>query len=126
MTRIHDLEARRKQVLTELAAIRSLRKGSLNEQWFPILRNGKKTGEVRGPYFIWSYKVGKKTVSERIKDQAAVTWAKENTGNYRRFKELCAEFEELTAELGELERKKGRGADLLKKRLKSRSNKAKK
>ena len=125
MTRIHDLEARRKQVLKELAAIRSLRKGSLNEQWFPVLRKGKKTGELRGPYFVWSYKVGKKTVSEWIKDQAAVTWAKENAGNYTRFKELCAEFEELTAKLGEAEWKKSRGADLLKKTLKSRPSKAK-
>ena len=68
MTRIEELESRRKEVVRELGAIRSLRKGNLNEQWFPIVHNGKQTKKLRGPYFVWSYKVGKKTVSERLKD----------------------------------------------------------
>ena len=69
MPRIQELESRRKEVLQELGAIRSLRKGNLNEQWFPVVRNGKKTKKLRGPYFVWTYKVGMKTVSERLKDE---------------------------------------------------------
>lgn len=124
MTRIQQLESRRSEVLRELAAIRSLRKGSLNEQWFPIVRNGKKTKKLRGPYFVWSYKVGKKTVSERLKDEQRIAWARQDAANYRRFRRLCGELEQLVAELGEAEREKSALEEAGKKGLKSRSNKA--
>ena len=105
MVRIQEWEARRNQVLRELAAIRSLRKGSLNEQWFPIVRDGKRTKEFRGPYFVWTCKAGKKTVSERLNDAQAIARARQDAANYRRFRELCVELERLTAHLGQAERK---------------------
>ncbi len=104
MTRIQELESRRKQIVQELAGIHSLRKGDLNEQWFPVVRNGKQTKELRGPYFVWSYKAGKKTVSVRLKDEQAIAGARQDATNYRRFKELCGELEIIIAELGEVAR----------------------
>ncbi len=126
MTRIQDLETRRKEVLQELAAIRSLRKGNLNEQWFPIVRNGKKTKKLRGPYFVWSYKVGKKTVSERLKNEQRIALARQDAANYRRFRELCGELEKLIAELGEAERQESASHEALKRGLKSQSSRARK
>ena len=126
MSRIQRLESRRKEMLQELDTIRSLRKGSLNEQWFPIVRNGKKTKELRGPYYVWSYKIGKKTVSERLKDDSGVVLARQDAANHRRFKELCGELEEIIAELGEAERDEAVSEERLKKGLKSRSSRAEK
>ena len=126
MNRIQELESRRKQVLQELSAIRSLRKGNLNEQWFPIVRNGKKTKKLRGPYFVWSYKVGKKTVSERFKDEQGIALARQDAANYRRFRELCGELEKLIAELGQAERPEAASEQAVKKRLKSRSSRTRK
>lgn len=125
MTRIQELEARRKQVLKELGAIRSLRKGSLNEQWFPVVRDGKKTKKLRGPYFVWSYKVGQKTVSERLSNEHAIALAHRDAANYRQFRGLCGELEQLIAQLGEAERQQGAASsEAVKKGLKSRSSKA--
>ena len=124
MVAIQELEARRNQVLQELATIRSLRKGSLNEQWFPVVRGGKKTKKLRGPYFVWSYKVGKKTVSERLKDDKAVALARQDAANYRRFRQLCGELEAVIAQLGETERQEAASQEAVKKGLTSRSNRA--
>lgn len=126
MTRIQELESRRKEVLQKFAAIRSLRKGTLNEQWFPVVRNGKKTKKLRGPYFVWSYKVGKKTVSERLKDEQGIALARQDAANYRRFRGLCGELEKLIAELGQAERQQTASEEAVKKGLKSRSSRARK
>ena len=117
MKHIHELEARRTQVLRELAAIRSLRKGSLNEQWFPVVRGAKKTGQRRGPYYVWTYKGGNRTVSERLKGEQAVAYARRQAQDYRRFKDLCAQLEQLTQQLGEAERQEGLEQEALKKGL---------
>lgn len=126
MTRIQELESRRKEILQELAAMGSLRKGNLNEQWFPVVRNGKKTKKVRGPYFVWTYKVGKKTVSERLKGEPAIAVARRDAAHYGRFKELCVELEQLIAELGVVERQEAASEEALKKGRKSRSSRARK
>mgnify|MGYP006295785297 CR=1 FL=1 len=127
MAHIDELEARRKQVLQELGTIRSLRKGNLNEQWFPVVQGGKKTKKLRGPYFVWTYKVGKKTVSERLNTERAVALARQDSDNYRRFRSLCEELEQLTAQLGEAERQSCPPSDEGgKKGLKSRSSRARK
>lgn len=120
------MEARRRTVLEQVEAIRSLRKGTLSEQWVPVVRDGKKTKKVRGPYFVWTSKAGKKTVSERIKGKQEQQWAQQDALNYQRFKELCAELEDLTHQLGLLERQAQEEAGTIKKRRKSPSSKAKK
>ena len=122
MNKEQRIEERRRSAVEELMAIRSMRKGTVNEQWFPVVRDGKKTGELRGPYYVHSYKVGKKSVSARLKSEAAVLRAQGDTENHRRFKALCTEFEELTEQLGLLER--DAASEEVKKGLKSRSGKA--
>lgn len=117
------LEKKRQALLKELGAIRALRKGYLNEQWFPAIREGKKTKELRGPYFVWTRKVGKKTVSERVRGAAAVERARQDEANYKRFKELCREYEAVAHQLGVLERQSA-SEEALKKGRRSRSNKA--
>jgi hypothetical protein len=74
------MEARRRAVLEQLAAIRSLRKGTLSEQWVPVVRDGKKTKTLRGPYFVWTCKASDRTVSKRIKGKQAQQWAQHRDG----------------------------------------------
>lgn len=115
MKSLQSVEAQRRRVLDELASIRSLRKGSLTEQWAPVVRQGEETKEVRGPYHLWTYKAGSKTVSERITGQEEVKHAQQDALNYQRFKHLCRELEELTHELGILERAESAPIETLKK-----------
>lgn len=102
-----QIENQRKIVAEKILAIRSLRKGSINEQWFPVVREGKKTEDLRGPYFVFTYKSEGKTVSERLQGEMALARAREDAANHQQFKMLCAQLEALTLELGELERREG-------------------
>lgn len=121
MDAVQVIEARRKAITSELLAIRSMLKGTVSEQFFPVVRDGKKTGEMRGPYAVHTCKVAGKTVSKRLKG-AAGERARQDAANYRRFRSLCHEFEELTQHLGELEREGGASEEALKRGLKPPSN----
>lgn len=125
-TNARMLEQERLALLKQLSEIRTLRKGYLNEQWFPVVREGKKTQELRGPYFVWTHKAGGKTVSERVRDEGALERARQEEATYKRFKEIFREYEAVAQQLGALEREAGAGEQTLKKTLKSRSNKASK
>jgi hypothetical protein len=120
------LEDRRQELLRELGQIRTLRKGSLSEQWFASVQNGKKTKRMRGPYFVWSRKERNKTVSERICGEEGVARARLDEAHYKRFRELCRDYEAVAQELGALEREPEALGEAVKKGLKPRSNKVRK
>ena len=124
MTKARRLEQKRQALLDKLKEIRSLRKGCLNEQWFPAVRHGKKTEQVRGPYFVWTHKVGKKTVSQRVRGEAAVERARQDQANYTAFREICRQYQAVAEQLGALEREHEGELEVLKKGLKSRSSEA--
>lgn len=121
-----QIENQRKAVVEKILAIRSLRKGSINEQWFPVVREGKKTDDLRGPYFVFTYKMEGKTVSERLQGEVALARAREDAANYQEFRALCAQLEALTLELGELERREGAEEERIKKKPESPSSRARK
>lgn len=119
MTHQRDLEEKRQALLGQLSDIRTLRKGSLNEQWFPSVKDGKKTQELRGPYYVWTSKKNNKTVSERISGEDDLSRARQDEANYKRFREVCQQYESVAQELGELERIQNAEQDALKKKRKS-------
>lgn len=98
---IADLEARRDEILGEIKAIRSLKRGTINEQFLKTKVKGNKI-VLNGPYFVFSRREGKKTVSKRIKKEDLKRTMKDIEA-YNHFIVLCKEFEILTERLGELE-----------------------
>ena len=126
MADIDALESKRQDLLRQLGEIQTLRKGSLSEQWFPSMREGKKTRKLRGPYFVWTRKENNKTVSERVCGEEVLARARQDEANYKRFRELCREYETVAQELGALEREAGASQEALKKKPKPRSSKARK
>jgi hypothetical protein len=121
MSVVHELEQQRDQVLEQLRKIDSMKRGTLNTQYFDVLRNGKKTSKKRGPYYVFSRKEGKKTVSKRLRSKAEVQQAREDIAEHRHFVELCKQLEQITEQLGELKRQKP-DIELEKKRRKSPSS----
>jgi len=103
MDTTQQLETRRNRILEEMRSIRSMRRGTINEQYFKIRLKGRKGLVHQGPYYVWSKREGKKTVSRRL-GVAEVEQAQKDAAEYKRFVGLCQEFERLTARLGELER----------------------
>jgi len=125
MDTVQELEARRDAILEQMRSIRSMRRGTINEQHFKIHLKGTKGIALQGPYYVLSRREGKKTTSRRLRSGPEVEQARKDVGEYKKFLGLCHEFERLTARLGEQERGE---QDLTreKKRLRSPLNKTEK
>ena len=122
MDTIQQLEARRNAVLEEMRSIRSMRRGTINEQYFKTRLKGKKGIVHQGPYYILSKREAEKTVSKRLRSVAELQQAQKDVAEYKRFLGLCQEFERLTAHLGALE-KGEQGLEQEKKRFRLSSSK---
>jgi hypothetical protein len=122
MDTVQQLEARRNAILEEMRSIRSMRRGTINEQYFQTRLKGRKGIVHQGPYYVLSKREGQRTVSRRLRSAAELEQAQKEVAEYKRFLGLCQEFERLTARLGELERGEP-GFEQEKKRFRSPSSK---
>ena len=69
-----------------------------------VLKGTGKEPVLRGPYFVFTRKEGKKTVGYRLRTAAEKEAVRRDVAAHKRFVALCRQFEELTEKLGELER----------------------
>ena len=122
METIQELETRRSGILEEMRSIRSMRRGTINEQYFKTRLKGRRGMVQQGPYYVLSRREGEKTVSKRLRSVAELEQTQKDVAEYKRFLGLCQEFEQLTARLGELERA-DQGLEQEKKRFRSPSSK---
>ena len=97
-----ELEARRDVTLEEMRAIRSMKRGTINEQFFKTKRKDGKY-VLNGPYYVFSKREGNKTLSERLKTKSDLDRARKDIESYKKFITLCKRFEILTERLGEQE-----------------------
>ncbi|MFO8057796.1 MAG: DUF6788 family protein [bacterium] len=105
MKRCEEIEKRRSEILKEMEGIRSMRRGRVDEQYLKVPHKGKKEPVFRGPYYVFSrHEKGEGTKSYRLTTQEDVDNARRDVAAHKRFQELCREYEELTEELGRLER----------------------
>ena len=121
---IKDIDRQRENVLSEIRSIRSMKRGTINEQYLKSKPKGDDEPTLRGPYYVLSRREGGKTVSERLSSPEALKQARADVAAHKRFVELCKEYEALTEKLGEMERLSDQQAE--KKPLKSSSKKKKK
>jgi hypothetical protein len=104
MNQTKPIEDRRNALLEEMRSIRSMRRGTINEQYFKTYSKGKKEMKQQGPYYVLSRREGGKTVSQRMTSPAELEQARREVEAYKKFLLLCREFEQLTTRMGELER----------------------
>jgi hypothetical protein len=119
---IQAIETRRNAILEEMRLIRSMKRATINEQYFKVQLKGKKGATFQGPYYVLSRREGEKTVSLRLRSSTELEQARKDVAAHRRFMFLCREFEQLTARLGEMEREEST-SEQEKKRFKSPLNK---
>ena len=98
-----EIENRRDSVLQEMSSIRSMKRGTINEQYMKVPQKGSEPA-LRGPYQIISRREGNKTVSERLTTPAQLEQAKRDVAAHRKFVELCKNFELLTEKMVLIER----------------------
>lgn len=125
MANVQDVETQRNALLDEMRSIRSMMRGTINEQYFKSHPQGKSEPVIRGPYYVLSRREGKKTLSVRLTSPAELERAKTDVAGHKRFTALCQKFERLTERLGELERK-DTDLEIKKKRRRSPSSRTKK
>jgi hypothetical protein len=104
MNTIQDIESMRDRILAEMRSIRSMRRGTLTEQYLRVPHKGKKEPVLRGPYYVFSRKEKKKTVGYRLTTPEELEAARRDVAAHKRFVTLCREFEEWTERLGALDR----------------------
>jgi len=107
MDTLQQIEAQRLAILEGIKSIRSMRRGAITEQFFPVSRRGQKQTARRGPYYVFSRHQGSQTVSRRLTAPEALQQAREDVEAFKRFQALCRDYERLTEKLGALERKTG-------------------
>ena len=107
MDTVRQIEQRRDALLREMGAIRSMRRGTVNEQYLNVPRKGRAERGRCGPYFVVSRSEGGKTVSQRLTSSQRVAQARGDVAAHQRFVGLCREYERLTEQLGQLERAGG-------------------
>lgn len=94
MDALSRIQQRRRQILDELGQLEQIRRGSLTDQFVEArTRDGR--SHRRGPYPLYTYKAGGKTVSRRLSGS-------EQVGRYRAQVSAGHRFQELTRELMEL------------------------
>ena len=104
MNRIKEIDARRDTILAEMRSIRTMKKGSVTRQFQKVRHKGKTEPVLRGPYYAFTYKEGKKTVGHRLTTPEELEATNKDVEAHKRFVQLCKEFERFTEQLGELER----------------------
>ena len=122
MKEIQELEEKREATLDQMRAMRTMKRGTINEQYLKVRHKGKKQPVLRGPYHVLSRREGNRTVSERLRNDEELQRARNDVEAHKRFVSLCGEFVRLTERLGELE-SAGSGLDVEKKLRGSRLNK---
>ena len=103
MDTMQELEARRNAILEEMRSIRSMRRGTINEQYFRVPVKGTGKAKLQGPYYVVSRREGERTVSQRLRP-FELEQAQRDIAARKRFALLCRQFEQLTTRLMELER----------------------
>ena len=103
MDTVRQIEQRRDALLREMGAIRSMRRGTINEQFLNVPHKGRAAPARCGPYYVLSRSEGGKTVSRRLISPQQVAQAQADVAAHQRFVGLCRQFEELTERLGQLE-----------------------
>lgn len=123
MKKIKQIEQRRQWILAQMGGIRSMELSTLSEQMLAVRHKREAEPVLRGPYYVLARRQGAKTRSRRVRGEE-LAQVQVDVANRKRFEGLCAEFTELTEQLGQLERQARACGEQLKKGLKSRSNKA--
>lgn len=91
MPSIQHIHQQRQQILEEMAHLEQVRRGSLTEQMVETVgRDGRL--HRRGPYPLYTFKEGGKTVSRRVTTPEQILLYRQQIEQGRRFQELSAQL----------------------------------
>lgn len=113
MPRCESLERRRRRLLAQIAQIRSLRRGSLNQRLNvcgkPLCRCKAKPPQLHGPYFFITTKVQGKTRCRYVADRDRLALLREQLRAHQRFRRLIQDFVRVCEQIAERELDQAKG-----------------
>ena len=96
--RLPGLHERRIEICNEISGIETMRRGTVNEFYYnSTLKDG--TIKMRGPFYnITTNGKNNKTITQSL-PKKDVDQAKHDTDNYKKFRELSAEYVDICEEI---------------------------
>jgi hypothetical protein len=85
----------RQEILTQIAVIEEMRRGSVIRQFLKIKLKGQREPTLSGPYALFTFKRKGKTVSRRLHDIEEVRRLEQQVENYHVFQQLCRKMVEI-------------------------------
>lgn len=117
-----DLELQRQAILKKMGELRTMRRGTVSEQFLDVPHKGQAKPVRRGPYYLWQYWERGVPKRRRLHGAAEVESARKEVAAYKEFELLCKEYVSVAEALAEEERDTFVSEQSLKKGLKSRSS----
>ncbi len=118
----HELEQQRQRILEKMNRIRTMRRGSISEQFLKVSRQGEPEPVSRGPYYLWQYWEEGVPKRQRLRGGREVEAARREVAAHKEFEELCKQYVSVAEALALAERKTDVSEESVKKGLKSRSS----
>jgi len=95
MSVVSKLRQVRQDILTQMALIEEMRRGSVIRQFLKIKLKGKRKPALSGPYALFTCKQKGKTVSRRLHDVDEIRELEQQVENYHIFQQLCRRLVEI-------------------------------
>jgi hypothetical protein len=107
MSVLSKLRQARQEILTQIALIEEMRRGSVIRQFLKIKLKGKREPTLSGPYALFTFKQKGKTISRRLHDLEEIRRLEQQVENYHIFQQFCRRLVEIGEAICQ-ERERGR------------------
>jgi len=103
------LRQARQEILTHIALIEEMRRGSVTRQFLKIRLKGQRNPVLTGPYALFTCKKNGRTVGRRLHDVEEIRRLEHQVQNFHTFQNLCRRLVEISEKICEAwERKEDR------------------
>ena len=107
MSALSKLRQTRQGILTQIALIEEMRRGSVIRQFLKIRLKGQSKPSLAGPYALLTFKKNGRTVSRRLRDLDEIRRLENQVENYHTFQRLCRQLVEIGEAICEEKEKEG-------------------
>lgn len=108
MPPLSKLRRNRQEVLSLIAPLEEMRRGSVTRQFLKFQRKGEKEPVFTGPYALFTCKRGGRTVGRRLHDLEEIRRLEIQVENYHLFQKLCRQLVEIGEQICEQREKEER------------------
>ena len=122
----HELEQQRQGILKKMGALRTMRRGTVSEQFLAVPHKGQAQPVLRGPYYLWQYWEHGVPKRQRLHGASEVKAAREEVAAHKEFERLCDQYVCTAEALAKAEGETVTLEEAVKKGVLSRSSKARK